>query len=154
MVPGPMPPPQEADGTGARGDMAHAGPKPAFNWGWADGRLKRRRDFLAANAGVRVPTPAFILLVNPSPTGEARVGFTVSKRVGNSVARNRARRRLREVARALFREHAVPGADHVFIARPLPEERPFPILMDDVRAALGKAARRAAAPRPGGGRRG
>ena len=47
-----------------------------------------------------------------------RVGFTCSKKVGNAVARNRAKRRLREVARALLPEHGKPGWDYVLIGRP------------------------------------
>lgn len=104
-----------------------------------------RRDFLAANQGLRVPTPAFILLIRPDAAPEARAGFTVSKRIGNSVQRNRARRRLREAARQALPTHAVPRADHVFIARPLATERPFATLVADARSALEKARRRLSA---------
>jgi ribonuclease P protein component len=108
-------------------------------------RLRQRRDFLAANQGVRIVTPAFILLVRPNGTARARFGFTVSRRIGNAVARNRARRRLREMARLAIGTHAIPGADHVFIARPQPAERPFAVLMEDARTALARAASRLAA---------
>ncbi len=90
-------------------------------------------------------TPAFILLVRPNGFGHMRAGFTVSRRVGNAVVRNRARRRLREVARLLLPEAGVAGADHVFIARPQAQERPFDALVADARAALMKAARKVAA---------
>jgi ribonuclease P protein component len=110
----------------------------------AIGRVKARRDFLAANAGFRVPTPAFILLVHPTDLGVARAGFTVTKRIGNAVQRNRARRRLREAARLAMPGAAVPSADHIFIARPLDLERPFADLLRDTRGALGKAARKLA----------
>lgn len=115
-------------------------------------RVLRRADFLAADryartsSGARIVTPAFILLVNrrdgAETQAETRVGFTVSKRLGNAVRRNRARRRLREMARQILPEHAIAGADHIFIARPLPEERDFEQLLDDARQSLRKAARK------------
>ena len=105
-------------------------------------RITARRDFLAANSGIRVPMPAFVLLVKPTAQGVARVGFTVSKKVGNAVARNRAKRRLREVARMALPELAVPSADHIFIARPQAAELPFDELLALTRKALGKAVRK------------
>ncbi len=90
-------------------------------------------------------TPAFILLVRMNGLGEMRCGFTVSRRIGNAVARNRARRRLREMARHVLPQAGVPGADHIFIARPLPTERPFAAMVADARAALAKAAGKVAA---------
>jgi ribonuclease P protein component len=129
-----------------------AGPVPAAfhsvsridSAGLAVARMTARRDFLAANSGVRVPMPAFVLLVKPTGLGLVRSGFTVSKKVGNAVARNRAKRRLREVARLSMPELAVPSADHVFIARPQQAELPFEELLALVRKALGKAHGRVA----------
>jgi len=108
-------------------------------------RIRKRRDFLAANSGVRVATPSFILLVKPGASGEPRAGFTVSKKVGNAVARNRAKRRLREVARLALGEAAIDGADHVFIARAQPAEAPFSTLLADAESAVQKARRKLAA---------
>ena len=105
-------------------------------------RIKVRRDFLAANGGIRVPLPPFVLLEKPTDLGVSRSGFTVSKKVGNSVARNRARRRLREVARLSMPELAIPSADHVFIARPQQAELPFDELLAFARKALVKARRK------------
>lgn len=105
-------------------------------------RIRHRRDFLAANAGVRVPMSSFVLLVRPAGHAVPRVGFTVSKKVGNAVVRNRARRRLREVTRSLVPLQGVPGADHVFIARPRPQEPSWPDLVAEVEKALSKAKRR------------
>jgi ribonuclease P protein component len=57
----------------------------------AVGIIKARRDFLAANTGRRAPMPGFVLLVRPRDDGDdaMRVGFTVTKKIGNSVVRNR-----------------------------------------------------------------
>ena len=68
-----------------------------------------------------------------------RVGFTCSKKVGNAVARNRAKRRLREVARALLPEHGKPGWDYVLIGRPdVNATRDFTDLKSDLVNALNK----------------
>ncbi len=105
-------------------------------------RIRVRRDFLSANSGIRVPMPPFVLLVKPTALGVPRSGFTVSKKIGNAVARNRARRRLREVARLAMPELAVPSADHIFIARPQSEETSFEELLALARKALEKARRK------------
>jgi len=65
-----------------------------------------------------------------------RLGFTATKRIGGSVVRNRAKRRLREAARRLAPLHARPGHDYVFIARGGTAMRPWERLLDDVKTAL------------------
>ncbi|MGI8841321.1 MAG: ribonuclease P protein component [Caulobacteraceae bacterium] len=65
-----------------------------------------------------------------------RIGFTASRRVGGAVARNRAKRRLRETARLLAPLHARAGRDYVFIARGGTTARPWGRLLDDVKTAL------------------
>lgn len=105
-------------------------------------RVKARRDFLAANSGIRVPTPAFVLLVKQTGLGFSRAGFTVSKKNGNAVQRNRAKRRLREAARMAMAEAPIASADHIFIARPLPAELPFSQLLAHAQQALEKAEKR------------
>lgn len=100
--------------------------------------LRRRADFLAAAKGRRQSRPAFTLQARPRDAEAAvRIGYTCSKKVGNAVARNRAKRRLRAAARAVLPEAARPGWDYVLIGRPVATAgRPFDALCDDLRAAL------------------
>ncbi|WP_324809569.1 ribonuclease P protein component [Sphingomonas sp. LY29] len=105
--------------------------------------LTRRSDFLAANRGKRAPMPGFVLLVRPRGDDDAtvRVGYTVTKKIGNAVVRNRMKRRFRELARAIFPDHALAGADHVLIGRAGGIERDFQTLAEDLRRALAKLSR-------------
>ena len=66
----------------------------------------------------------------------ARLGFTVTKKVGNAVVRNRTRRRLKEAARLLLRDEPVSGVDLVLIGRDGTRSRRFGDLVDDLRRAL------------------
>jgi ribonuclease P protein component len=105
--------------------------------------LSKRADFLAANRGKRAPMPGFVLLVRPRGDDDdtVRVGFTVTKKIGNAVVRNRMKRRFRALVRDTFPEHAIPGADHVIIGRSGGVERDFATLGSELRRALGKVAR-------------
>jgi ribonuclease P protein component len=103
--------------------------------------LTRRADFLRAAQARRQGTPGFLLQArrrgDDSPA--ARVGFTCSKKIGNAVARNRARRRLREVARAILPATARPGWDYVLVGRPVATiDRPFAALLADLQTAMGQ----------------
>lgn len=87
--------------------------------------------------------PGFVLLVRPrgDGTNAMRVGYTVSKKVGGAVVRNRMKRRLRALARELLPEAGVQGADHVLIGRQSGIERDFTALRAEFGKALAKAAR-------------
>ena len=87
--------------------------------------------------------PGFVLLARPRGDGEAqvRVGFTVTKKIGNAVVRNRMKRRLRALARELLPVAGVPGADHVLIGRADGVERPYAKLRAELSKALGKVSR-------------
>ena len=81
-------------------------------------RLKQRADFLAAAGALKVPSSSFVLQARDrSDQGPARVGFTVSRKVGNAVERNRVRRRLRELVRLNSRDALRPGHDYVLVGR-------------------------------------
>jgi ribonuclease P protein component len=110
-------------------------------------RLKRRADFLAAAGGAKSSAGAFVLQARArGDQGPARVGFTVSKKVGGSVERNRVRRRLRELVRVSFAERLQLGTDYVLIGRRAALDVSFDQLIEDFADALGrlnKSGRRA-----------
>jgi ribonuclease P protein component len=102
-------------------------------------RLKRRSDFRAAAEGVRASGRAFVLQARQRAGDDAiRVGFTVSRQVGNAVERNRVRRRLREVVRLAAAEAAPlrAGHDYVLIGRRAALAAPFGEMMQDFDKAL------------------
>ena len=105
--------------------------------------LTQRADFLAAARARRISTPAFTLQYRARAAEKAegiRVGFTCSKKVGNAVARNLAKRRLREIARLTLPEFGQDGFDYVLIGRrDLTAARDFAELQADLRNALAKA---------------
>ena len=105
-------------------------------------RLRQRADFLAAASGLKAPSTAFVLQArNRRDQGPARFGFTVSKRVGNAVERNRVRRRLREIVRlwAATRAragHDRAGHDYVLVGRRAALNLPFERMTQDFEGAL------------------
>jgi ribonuclease P protein component len=85
--------------------------------------------------------PGFVLQAAPVPADQppaVRVGFTVSKKVGNAVVRNRVRRRLREIACQVIPEHARPDFDYVLVGRHAAVERDFGLMRKDLMEALGR----------------
>lgn len=87
--------------------------------------------------------PGFVLLVRPRADADPAigVGFTVTKKIGGAVVRNRMKRRLRALARTLLPEAGIAGADHVLIGRAGGVERDYAQLTAELRKALAKAAR-------------
>lgn len=106
-------------------------------------RLKRREEFLRVAAGRRKwAAPGLVLQVMRRRDGGAeagvRVGFTVSRKVGGAVERNRVRRRLRAAVDRVFDAHAVGGTDYVVIGRRQALGRAFPDLVADLEKAMRK----------------
>jgi ribonuclease P protein component len=100
-------------------------------------RLKRRTDFRAAASGLRAPGSAFVLQARRrDDVGGARVGFTVSRQVGNAVERNRVRRRLREIVRLANAGSLHEGHDYVLIGRRGALSLPFAEMKRELDAAL------------------
>ncbi len=106
--------------------------------------LKRRAEFLrVAGRGRKAAAYGVVLqALRRSDDGPMRLGFTVTKKVGNAVVRNRTRRRLREAARLLFAETQVQGYDLVLIGRDTTRTRRFTALIDDLRHALSRVGAR------------
>ena len=102
--------------------------------------LTRRADFLAANRGIRVARPGFVLLARPNGGGQMRFGITVTKKIGNAVVRNRMKRRFRALLRELLPKQGLAGTDHVLIGREGGIERDFSLLRDELGQALSRAA--------------
>jgi ribonuclease P protein component len=136
----------------------------------AIGRLKTRPEFLkVAATGARWVTPGLVLQARRRPasmgpastdtdkdkdTGKdsvaerVRVGFTVSRKVGNAIRRNRARRRLRAVVAEVLPEHGRAGCDYVLIGRAGTLDRRYADLVEDLRTALARIGTKGSQGRP------
>jgi ribonuclease P protein component len=117
--------------------------------------LKRRPEFLRIRNGGRFATPAFVLEGKrreegdqTSSAGGPRFGFTVSKKVGSAVERNRIKRRLKAAVRDVVRDHARGDFDYVLIARRAALDAGFAALVSDLIKSLGRVHAK-----PGEGRR-
>jgi len=102
-------------------------------------RLRQRADFLAAATGAKAPAAGFVVQARRrEDEGPARVGFTVTKKVGNAVERNRVRRRLRELVRLDAERHVRSGHDYVMVGRRGALTIPFTRMVEDFATALGR----------------
>ena len=100
-------------------------------------RLRQRADFVAAATGVKVPTAAFVLQARKRDDGgPVRVGFTVSKKVGTAVERNRVRRRLKEIVRLSAATGLACGHDYVLVGRRAALRATFEQISEDFTRAL------------------
>jgi ribonuclease P protein component len=104
-------------------------------------RLTERSDFLKCAKATYCARTGLVLQARPRPDDELRpptirIGFTATKRIGNAVIRNRAKRRLREAARQIIPLHGLAGYDYVLIARPGTITQGWQALLDDVKRAL------------------
>ncbi len=102
--------------------------------------IRKRADFLAANRGIRVARPGFVLLAVANGGRGTRFGVTVTKKIGNAVVRNRMKRRFRELLRAALPAQGLADHDHVLIGREGGVERDFAALRDELAVALSRAA--------------
>ncbi len=121
---------------GAKHDKSAAGPLCVV-------RLKDRADFLRVASGGRVHMRGFSLQFLKNAGDGVRLGFTVTKKVGNAVMRNRVRRRLKEAARISFAQTGaqtgLAGMDYVLVGRLDAASLPFPSLIADLKQALARA---------------
>jgi ribonuclease P protein component len=109
--------------------------------------LKRRAEFLALARGKKLAKPGFVMqlrrVAEPAPL---RIGYTATRKIGNAVARNRARRRLREAARLTFGpltlgSAGLTGLELVLVCRQNTATVPFQTLCDGLAAALAELRR-------------
>lgn len=103
------------------------------------GKLKRHNDFNRLyRCGKSVKSKNAVILVHSNRTGKTRVGFSVTKKIGNAVKRNRCRRRLKEAV-YVYNDKLKQGYDIVFIARYRENESPFEELTKEVGYLLAKS---------------
>ncbi|MEM6534161.1 MAG: ribonuclease P protein component [Pseudomonadota bacterium] len=101
-------------------------------------RLRKRPQFLFVRSGPSERRKSLVIQARDRRDGQSHMGagFTATKKIGKAVLRNKAKRRLREAARKLLRQHGQPGVDYVFIARKDTATIVWTRLLDDMESAL------------------
>ncbi|WP_407672734.1 ribonuclease P protein component [Parerythrobacter jejuensis] len=102
--------------------------------------IRKRADFLAANRGLRIARPGFVLLARPNAGLGKRYGITVTKKVGNAVVRNRMKRRFRELLWDALPDEGLDHHDHILIGRDSGIERDFATMREELTVALARLA--------------
>ena len=101
------------------------------------GLLKKRSEFLFVRKGRYKASGGVVVQARNNPAhDDIRVGFTATKKIGNAVIRNRAKRRLRAISLEVLPQLGTPGTDYVFIARDKTIKRPYDALREDTQKAL------------------
>jgi ribonuclease P protein component len=128
----------QPDGDGRRPQGAERPPRPRPQEAQRLVTISKRADFVAANSGLRATTPGFVLLVRDRKDSDStmRVGFTVTKKIGGAVVRNRMKRRFRALAREIVPVNGFAGSDHVMIGRAKGIERDFSQMHSELAGAL------------------
>ncbi|HMN38370.1 MAG TPA: ribonuclease P protein component [Hyphomicrobium sp.] len=103
--------------------------------------IKKRPDFLAVRGGARASVPCCLMEAKPRAPGGAplegpRFGFTITKKLGNAVARNRIRRRLKAAISQIAPLYAHDGFDYVLVARAAALDKPYAELVDELTRAF------------------
>lgn len=110
--------------------------------------IRKRPDFVAANRGKRFVTPGFVLLVHKRRSDHnaddqaVRYGVTVTKKIGNAVARNRMKRRFRALIATTLPQYGITGADHILIGRKQEKEPAFDRMRSDLEKGLKHLAKK------------
>ena len=104
------------------------------------GTIKTRAGFLHVRGGISLARPGLVIQMrdNPDAREQVRFGITATRKIGNAVVRNRAKRRLRALAREILPEYGRPGNDYVFIARYNTANLPWQSLLKEAQKALSR----------------